>query len=426
MMKKLLIALLGAALVMTAACGDANFSLSRDQKITQTTGELKLNYALSDLIKLGKYKGVELYRQKSVIEDEKSVYLRMMTEASSFKDNKFTTDKNEVIKNGDIVNIDFEGFVDGSKKSSENTTSKSFILGIGSGAFIPGFEEQLIGHHVGDKGFDVNVTFPKDYHAADMAGKPARFVINVNGVLRDKDVADNTDVKTVNEWIEKIKKDMIENLDKTADQNLRNEALSSVAKFSMVRRFPEKLIEDTKKDLDEYLYKPYAESMNITVEQLKEQYGLTDEAITENAKNTVMMRMIIVGIAKKENMKITAQEFAEEKKNMIGEGKAFADEKAFDDAKADDTVIDNILQKKVVDFVVANADIKEVSKDEYKNMVKDGKLEPSDDGAADDSEGDELVTEESDVEDTKKTEGAEKTESDAAKDDNSADTKDKN
>jgi len=418
MMKKLLTVLLSAALVMTTACGDADFSLTRNKKVTQTTGDLSLNYALSDLIKLGKYKGIELYKQKSVIEDEKSVIARMMNDATSFKDNKFTADKKEVIKDGDIVNIDFEGFVDGAEKSSDNTTATGFVLGIGSGAFIPGFEEQLIGHNVGDKGFDVNVKFPEDYHAADMAGKPARFVININGVLRDKDVADNTDVKTISEWKEKLKKEMLESSDKTAENTLKRDAISAVAKFSMVKRFPEKLIEDTKKDLDEYLYKPYAESMNITVDELKEQYGLTDEVITENAKNTVMMKMIIIGIAKKENIKVTAQEFAEEKANMIGENKAFADEKAFDEAAADDTVIENILQKKVSDFIVENANIKELSKEEYDNMVKNGKLEPAEEADEEDSDSEDLEVDESDSE-------GDEEKGDDVEDDN-ADTKDKN
>ncbi len=421
MMKKLLTVLLSAALIMTTSCGDANFSLTKDQKVTQTTGDLKLNYALGDLIKLGKYKGIELYKPKSVIEDEKSVNIKMMTDAGSFKNNKFTADKKAVVKDGDIVNIDFEGFVDGAEKSSDNTTAKGFVLGIGSGAFIPGFEEQLIGHHVGDKGFDVNVTFPEDYHAADMAGKPARFVININGILTDKDVAENTDVKTIGEWREKLRKEMVEELDQKAAQNLKKDAISGVAKFSMVRRFPDKLVEDTKKDLDEYLYKPFAESMNITLEELKEQYGLTDEVITENAKNTVMMRMIIIGIAKKEKIKVTAEEFAEEKKNMIGEGKAFADEKAFDEAKADDTVIDNILQKKVSDFIVENADIKEVTQEEYDNMVKNGKIEPSDEDDEEDSD-----SEDEDIEvDESDSEGDEETNEDVTQDDK-ADTKDKN
>ena len=106
---------------------------------------------------------------------------------------------------------------------------------------------------------------------------------------------------------------------------------------------------------------------------------------------------------------------------MIGEGKAFADEKAFDEAKADDTVIDNILQKKVSDFIVENADIKEVTQEEYDNMVKNGKLEPSDEDDEEDSD-----SEDEDIEvDESDSEGDEETNEDVTQDDK-ADTKDKN
>lgn len=413
-MKKTLIALLSVGLILTTACGgDANFSFTKNKAVTEETGNLKLNYALADLVKLGKYKEIKLYKKESASPNDKQVLQKMAIEADSFKD-KFTTDNTKVIENGDIINIDFEGFIDGAKESLDSTRAKSFVLGIGSGAFIEGFEDQIVGHHVGESNFDINVKFPENYQTADMAGKPARFVITINGVITDKDVATNTDVKTIAEWKEKVKADMISQMDKKAEQTLKNEALTAVAQYSMVRRFPDKLVEDAKNDLIEYIYKPYAESMGVTIDDL-EQYGVTDETLTSGAQNHVFSKMIVTAIAKNEKITVTADEYHKAEANMIGEGKTFADKKAFDDAGAYETVLENLLTEKVMDFIVANADVKTVSEDEYNKLKSQGVVDASDEETADD--------EELDIEEGDTTEDAEDTEATATETDTNKDTK---
>ena len=379
MKNKILIGLLLTATIFAASCGDKNFSVINSEKITQEEGGLKINYSLGDLVRIGKYKGIDLHK-KEVIIDDKQITSKMMSLAGEFKNKKFTADENETVGNGDIVNIDFEGFVDGSDKSLDSTTAKDFVLGIGSGAFIAGFEEQLIGHKVGEPKFDINVKFPDDYGEASMAGKPARFEIKINGVVRDKDIADNNDKtksQTMAEWKEAVKADLVKETDERAKSTLATEAMSQIAKLSQVRRFPEDLIEKYKQIRIDELYKPYAEQIGTSLEDLREEQGLTDEVLAQEAQNDLFKDMIIIGIAKKEKLNVTAEELKAKKDNMIGEGKQFADEKAYDESNMDELLVNSILYEKVMDFVVENANIITVNEEAYNELLKGGAVEES-------------------------------------------------
>lgn len=368
MRNRILLGLLAAGMIFAAGCGDMDFSITRSTPVTQETGDLKLNYALGDLVRIGKYSGIDLHKREAVV-DDKQVISRMMAEASSFKDTAFTVDNTEVIEQGDIVNINFEGFVDGSTTSLESTTAKSFVLGIGSGAFIEGFEDQIKGHKVGEPEFDVNVTFPENYGEATMAGKPARFVVKINGVVRDKDVAENKEVKTVAEWKASIKAEITREVEENAKDTLRDEAIMAVSGLSMPRRFPEGLLKKYIQNRIDGLYQPYAEQMGMTVEELRDQYGITDEVLASEAQQDLLKEMVIVAIAKKEGITVTAEELKAEKEKLVGENKQFADEKAYQDAKADDLVISGLLYDKVMNFIVNKANVITMSGEDYSKLL---------------------------------------------------------
>lgn len=380
--------LLAASLAFTASCADANFRLTKGQQMTQETGNLPINLALGSLVKVGKYKGLELHKKAMHPIDDADVITRMSTEAGAFKNTALTDDTNHIVENADIINLDFEGFVDGASKSLDSTTAKGFLLGIGSGNFIPGFEKQLIGHKVGEEKFDINLTFPANYHAKEMAGKPARFEIKINGVLTDKDVEENTDFKTIDEWKNDIKTKITQEQDNSNMSSLKNEAMIALGKVSMVRRVPEDLLKEYIHELEEYLYKPYAEQMGMEYDEMKETYGLDDEVIRVNAQNNMALDMIVCSIAKKEKLTVTAEELKEKKESMIGEGKAFADEKEYTESNGDETLIKNILSDKVAQLVVDNAKIVEVSEQEYDNLMKQGQVEAPDEEDDEDMEVD--------------------------------------
>lgn len=385
-----------AAAVFAAGCGDLDFSVTNSKPITQETGDLKLNYALGDLVKLGKYSGVDLHKKETNI-GEKEVISRMMAKASSFKNTDFTTTDTQVLASGDIVNINFEGFVDGAEKSLESTTAKSFVLGLGSGSFIEGFEDQLIGHKVGEPEFDINVTFPENYGEESMAGKPARFVIKINGVVRDKDVEANTDVKTVAEWKEAVKKEIITEMDERAKLALKDEAIVAVSGFSMARRFPEKLIKKYQQNRMDNLYRPYAEQMGMSVEDLMDQYGITDEVLASEAQQDMLKEMVVMAIAKKEKITVTAEELKAAKEEVIGEGKQFADEKAYNEANADELLISNLLYDKVINLVVEQANVIVLNDEEYSKLLNKGLVEePAEEEVEVETEEDETMAEEVD------------------------------
>lgn len=396
MKNKILIGLLMAATVFAAGCGDVDFSVTNSKPVTQETGDLNLNYALGDLVKLGKYSGIDLHKKETVV-GEKEIIARMMTKASSFKDTNFTTKDTQILASGDIVNINFEGFVDGAKESLDSTTAKNFVLGLGSGSFIEGFEDQLIGHKVGEPEFDINVTFPENYGEESMAGKPARFVIKINGVVRDKDVEANTGVKTVTEWKEAIKKEISTEMDERAKLTLKEEAIVAVSSLSMARRFPEALLKKYKQNRMENLYEPYAEQMGMSVEELLDQYGITDEVLASEAQRDMLKEMVVTAVAKKEKITVTAEELKTAREEVIGEGKQFADEKAYNEANADELLIGNLLYDKVISLIVEKANVIVLNEEEYSKLLNKGMVEdPSEEELEVEADEEEVMAEEVD------------------------------
>lgn len=356
MKTKFLISLMAAAMVFAAAgCGDKDFSVNSSKPVTQETGELKINYALGDLIKLGKYKGISLTGSSVAVTDAE-VTARMAVNANSFKDTGFSKDAGVEVKEGDVVNLNFEGFIDGAAESTESATAENFVLGLGSNSFIPGFEAQLIGHSIGEE-FDINVTFPENYGAADMAGKPARFAIKLNGVVTDKDVAANTEYKTTAEWREAVKAELQKEKENTNKSTLKSEGMNKVLSYSLAKRFPESLVSAYKDMLVNDLYMPYAEQMGITYEELQEQFGLTEERILQEVQSSILSDMAVAAIAKKEGITVTAEELKELKASKIGEGLAYKDEADYNAQNGDDKLILELLDGKVRDFIVENATI---------------------------------------------------------------------
>lgn len=206
-----------------------------------------------------------------------------------------------------------------------------------------------------------------------MAGKPARFVIKINGVVRDEDVADNTEAKTLVEWKESLKAGIIGENDESAKESLRDEAIAVVSGFSMARRFPDQLLKKYKQNRIDGLYQPYAEQMGMTLDDLMEQYGITDEVLTAEAQQDMLKEMVVMAIAGKEGITVTAEELKEARTEVIGEGKQFADENAYNEANADELLISNLLYDKVMDFIVEHANVITLNDEEYAKLLSGGK-----------------------------------------------------
>jgi len=222
----------------------------------------------------------------------------------------------KAVENGDITTIDFEGFVDG--VAFDGGKAEEFDLTIGSAQFIPGFEEQLIGHNV-DEEFDINVTFPEEYGSEELAGKEAVFKIKIHEIKVkilpevDDDLASDNGFDTVDE----LKKD-IENQIKEDKANTNEEEIK--------RQLFEKLVENVEGEIPDVMVETeldneindinYRLSMQgFSFEQYIQMMGMTVEQYRENAKpqalNSVKLRLALEKIAELENIEVTEDDMNE-------------------------------------------------------------------------------------------------------------------
>lgn len=225
-------------------------------------------------------------------------------------------------QNGDDVVIDFEGFKDG--VAFEGGKAEKFTLKLGSGQFIPGFEEQVEGHSIGDE-FDINVTFPEDYQAEELKGAPVVFKIKLHEIrmteipeLDDDFVKDTTDFETVDELKADYRKKLEEEAEKRADADVEGAIMDAVIE-KLEGEIPEVMYENKVNEMIEDMahrlshqgidLKMYLQFTGMTEEGLRETYR-------EQAEKQVKLRLALEQIAKTENFEITDDEVEAEYARM--------------------------------------------------------------------------------------------------------------
>ena len=269
-----------------------------------------LTTAVRPEVKLGKYKGLSLERKV-----EKVTAKQVDEEMENARDKQARIiDVDEAAKNGDIVNIDFVGSVDGVK--FDGGSAQDYDLILGSGSFIPGFEDQLVGAKKGDK-VDVKVTFPEDYHAAELKGKEALFECTVNAVKRkelpalDDDFAKEiSEFDTLAEYKEDVKNKLMKDAEMRADREYEDALVQAVVDGAEVE-IPQAMIDQEAEDMaKEFEYRlsyqgiklaDYLGYINMTREQLLDEYK-------EQAAKSVKVRLVMEEIVKREEMKFEQDE----------------------------------------------------------------------------------------------------------------------
>lgn len=316
--------------------------------------------ALKPEVTLGKYKGVKVDKiDIDVTEDEVNAEIDKERE----KNSRTVDITDRAVKNGDIATIDFEGFVDG--VAFEGGKGEDYPLTIGSGAFIPGFEEALIGAEVG-KETDVNVTFPEDYQAAELAGKAAVFKCTVKK-LQEKQLPDLDDdfVSEVSEESDTVDEYKAEVKKKLSDKKAAD------AKSAKEDAVIDAIIEDAKMDIPDAMvdtqqrqmlqdYAQRLQSQGISMEQYMQFTGLTTQALLDQIKpqalKRIQSRLVLEAVVAAENMTATEEEFEEEAKTM---GEVYQMEvdkvKELLGENGKKQVMQDICIKKAVEFVVENA-----------------------------------------------------------------------
>ena len=270
-------------------------------------------------VKLGNYKGIEVSKvEYNVTEEDVNARLEEMKNRNS----RLVAVEGRPVQEGDTAIIDFKGFVD--DVAFEGGEGSNYSLEIGSGTFIPGFEEQLVGANVGDE-VDVNVTFPEEYHAENLAGKKAVFKVKVNDLkvkelpeLNDEFAKDVSEFETLEELKSDIKKNLEESNAKKAEGELRNRVVDKLAETVEIE-IPEAMVQ-TQIDnmLMELDYQLQMQGLNL--QQLLQMSGKTvDELKTERrpeAERLVKSSLILDAISKAENIEVSDEDINKEIEEM--------------------------------------------------------------------------------------------------------------
>lgn len=275
--------------------------------------------ALKPEVILGEYKGLEVPKGELEVTDEE-IAGELKREQEN---NSRTIDVDDrAVADGDKVTLDFEGFVDG--EAFEGGKGTDYPLTIGSGAFIPGFEEQLVGVEIG-KEMEVNVTFPEDYQAKDLAGKPAVFKCTVKKIevkelpeLDDEFAKDVSEFDTLDEYKADIKKNLEEKKADAAKQ-AKEDAAVEAAIANAAMEIPDAMIDSqVNQMIDDFARR--IQSQGLTMEQYMQFTGTTPATLHEQMKpqalKRIQSRLVLEKIAEAEDIQISDEKLDEEISKM--------------------------------------------------------------------------------------------------------------
>ncbi|ALB28753.1 trigger factor [Companilactobacillus heilongjiangensis] len=308
-------------------------------------------------VELGDYKGIEVSKQKRNVMkadvEERLADLQKQQAELVLKDGK--------AENGDTVIIDYVGTVDG--KEFDGGSAQNYSLELGSGSFIPGFEDQLVGHAAGED-VDVKVTFPEDYQAKELAGKDAVFATKLHEVKTkelpelDDDFAKDVDedVDTLEELKTKLHDEIKDQKKETAEENIQEEAISGAVKNAKLDAIPQPMIDtEVENQLNQYLAnlrrqgidpKLYYQMTGTTEDTLKKQFA-------KDAEERVKTDLVIEAIVAKEGIKPSEDEIKAEIKSLSDEYKM--EESAVRNALSDEMLAHDIAAKKAIELIVDSA-----------------------------------------------------------------------
>ena len=339
------------------------------------------NYDLSKYVKVGNYKGPEYTSQKdSVTDEEVDVEIQRRLQKAAKTENS----KTGKVENGDTINISFVGKIDG--KEFEGGSSESTDITVGTTQMIDGFVEGLIGKNVGES-VTLNLKFPDDYGKTDLQGKAVEFKVTINSKkkisvpkLNASFVKKNSKYKTVKEYKEGVKKELLNQKQKSIDSTVKQELWSRIINKSKAKKYPEKELNEAMSQANklEESYKAQAQNYGMEWETYLKTVMRTDKKGFEKlkqeyAKNIVFNRMVMYSIARSENISLSNREYKKEILKIL-EDNGY-DEESFKKAFGKDieTYADEqnwrqkILFDKVLDKVMKDG--KKVSQKEYQKIV---------------------------------------------------------
>lgn len=287
--------------------------------------------ALKPEVTLGVYKGVEIAREEvSVTEDEINAEIEKQRDENS----RMVDVDNRAVEKDDHVKLDFDGSVDG--KTFDGGKAENYELVIGSGSFIPGFEDQIIGRKTGEE-FDVNVTFPDDYHAENLKGKAAVFKCRVNAIqvkelpeLNDDFAQDVSEFDTLGEYKASVETKLREKKETEAKNRKENAAVTAAVENAQID-IPDAMVEEqARRMLNEFSQK--IQSQGLSMEQYMQFTGMDNQKLVEQMKPQAIVRiknsLVLEAVAKAENIGISDERLDEELTKMAEQYKMEKDKLA--------------------------------------------------------------------------------------------------
>ena len=275
--------------------------------------------AVKPEVTLGQYKGVEVEKaDASVSAEDVEAELKKVQEQNA----RLLTVEDRGVEDGDQTVIDFEGFVDG--KGFEGGKAEDYPLTIGSHSFIDTFEEQLIGKKIGEE-CEVNVTFPTEYHAADLAGKPATFKVTVKEIkvkelpeLNDEFASEVSEFDTLDEYKKDVEKKLAEK--KEIEANSKNEdAVVAKVVENATMEIPDKMIDAQAENMVQDMARRM-QSQGLSLDMYLKYTGMTVEQMKEQARpdaeKRIRTRLVLEAVAKAENIQISDEKVDEEVAKM--------------------------------------------------------------------------------------------------------------
>lgn len=314
-------------------------------------------------VEVADYKGIQVEKNvKEVTDEDVDAQVKKVQE----RNGRIVSVDDRAAQTGDNTIIDFEGYLDGEK--FEGGSAEKFSLTLGSGQFIPGFEDQVVGHSVGDE-FDVNVTFPEDYHAEELKGKAVTFKVKLHEIqtrelpeLDDEFAKDVSEFDTLAEYKDDVRKKLMEENEKAADTEVENQLIDAVID-NMKAEIPEVMFENRiTESVREFEYRLQSQGLNL--ETYLQYTGMEMDAFRktfeEQAHKQVKIRLALEKIVELENIVPTEDEINEEYAKLA-ENYSMDVEKVKALIPAADLSLD-LAVNKAIDLIKENADVTEGKK----------------------------------------------------------------
>lgn len=372
--KHLMAMLLCAACLATTSAAvlaeetEAVTEASTDTEAEETEAKAERpDYQAADYVTLGEYKGLKVQIDLTVSEDEIEEELNSAISRADVME-EITEG---TVAEGDIVSIDYEGKLDG--EAFDGGTAKDYDLEIGSGSFIDGFEDGLIGVNVGDT-VDLNLTFPENYFSEDLAGQEVVFTVTVHAIKRMPELTDELvstmtdgEYTTVDDYKASIRASLEEEKAGQRDAMIMSDLFTQVAANTTINEYPEVMVDYGVQEMNDY-YVDMAESFSMEFADFLSMYlGMTEEEFNEQVvlavQQNLQQEMYLKAIAETEGIELTEEEYeAGCEKYAETYGMESAEELV--ENYGESVVRLSLLQEKVLEFLKESAVIEEVTETE--------------------------------------------------------------